>query len=860
MKVVSMLACRELLHPTFGKRAAPTQEPSMTKRRAAEAPSWKPEDHDVYLRKLLGAKPEMTLPDLSEAIARDHDVVIERNGMGYFRLQKWLQTMRSTNQSRRQLTDYYTEWVQEQRRAQPHLSGTDLFKRLSCTGLNIDRLTFKSWWDHLPPPPEPMNESSATVDDAPQPMDEARGSDETETPISEAAFSEYNEVVWACFTKNPHLGAAAMATKLRPAIGVVSTQVMGQWLAKAQKEPLDLERLRCYRESIEEFMSSHPDWTQPKVLRFLAEDYNVQVPHQTLWRLVQEIEAPEGMSTLTGKQLPDYGDYLLQLLEETPTMGPVQLLRNMQKDKHVTTTIHIMRRWRTDNLPASGCRRVPCAHIASEYWTSILSLSPAISHGEVKERLAKDLKVWCYDCNLKQFCTNWKRDSKARVSVQRHWQTALDKQFHVTSVLSNPKRVPVTAPSQVFRYWTYLVSWAVCQNCGRKKAASWRTPTRSNGTWQLIYPDISNGCTCAHHAFWQQSCPKQPYEIEDSLMPLRRFKGKEVYVSPERRHWPVYNPATGDNGEYVNHGHYKNVDSTVEETRESLLNLSKEEAWALAPIRIFIDMKPERGKKTQARTYTMKKWGISRAEWVPHKISDNLLSRKVKAAYKWLLENNATYKEWIEEHDIALNSISQMDKPKYWIRTSTLLLHMDGVEVAAFPLLYPRPSFGDTDLRKRKCLEESAENSIVTSHMRKLISSCTGYMLRPELTFLIHDIAMARRLTKAIKVSEQRNFSAEIATDHYTDSEAYWRHEQDISCDMVRQMARWSEVPSTDPMGNKIYEFCNDPLGKKCMAFPNFFITIAPAEWLFPLPSWLQQMVANDRLSNVSGMVALLGT
>jgi hypothetical protein len=77
---------------------------------------------------------------------------------------------------------------------------------------------------------------------------------------------------------------------------------------------------------------------------------------------------------------------------------------------------------------------------------------------------------------------------------------------------------------------------------------------------------------------------------------------------------------------------------------------------------------------------------------------------------------------------------------------------------------------------------------------------------------------------------------------------------------MVRQMARWSEVPSTDPMGNKIYEFCNDPLGKKCMAFPNFFITIAPAEWLFPLPSWLQQMVANDRLSNVSGMVALLGT
>ena len=198
------------------------------------------------------------------------------------------------------------------------------------------------------------------------------------------------------------------------------------------------------------------------------------------------------------------------------------------------------------------------------------------------------------------------------------------------------------------------------------------------------------------------------------------------------------------------------------------------------------------------------------------------------------------------------------------IRTSTLLLHMDGVEVAAFPILYPRPSFGDTNMRERGCLQEGAENSIVTSHMRKLLSSCTGYMLQPRLTFLIHDIAMARRLTAAIHVSEQKGFSAEVATDHYTDSEAYWRHEQNISCDMVRQMARWCEVAppadskkTIDPMWHRIYDFCNDPLRPTSVAFPNFFITIAPAEWLFPLPCWLQELVANGRLSDVSGMVAL---
>ena len=94
---------------------------------------------------------------------------------------------------------------------------------LSGTGLRIARMTFERWLADLPLPPEPMDESSATVGPAPQPMDEATGSEMPETPMSEAAFSECSDVVWACFMKNPHLGAAAMATKLRPAINVVPT-------------------------------------------------------------------------------------------------------------------------------------------------------------------------------------------------------------------------------------------------------------------------------------------------------------------------------------------------------------------------------------------------------------------------------------------------------------------------------------------------------------------------------------------------------------------------------------------------------------------------------------------------------------
>ena len=38
------------------------------------------------------------------------------------------------------------------------------------------------------------------------------------------------------------------------------------------------------------------------------------------------------------------------------------------------------------------------------------------------------------------------------------------------------------------------------------------------------------------------------------------------------------------------------------------------------------------------------------------------------------------------------------------------------------------------------------------------------------------------------KVAERQNISAEVVSDHYVGSEAYWRHEQDISQDVVRIM------------------------------------------------------------------------
>ena len=73
-------------------------------------------------------------------------------------------------------------------------------------------------------------------------------------------------------------------------------------------------------------------------------------------------------------------------------------------------------------------------------------------------------------------------------------------------------------------------------------------------------------------------------------------------------------------------------------------------------------------------------------------------------------------------------------------------------------------------------------------------------------------------------------------------------------------MARKCDVePEPDDAGENrdLYDHCNNPLKKEKLAFPNFFITIAPAEWTFPLPAWLRDMEAAGKLSEVSGAVAL---
>ena len=61
------------------------------------------------------------------------------------------------------------------------------------------------------------------------------------------------------------------------------------------------------------------------------------------------------------------------------------------------------------------------------------------------------------------------------------------------------------------------------------------------------------------------------------LSPSPSLKGVDVFVNPERRHWPVWGGT-----DYVNALSYEDASSTND--RESLLDIDRESAWALAPI------------------------------------------------------------------------------------------------------------------------------------------------------------------------------------------------------------------------------------------------------------------------------------
>ena len=170
------------------------------------------------------------------------------------------------------------------------------------------------------------------------------------------------------------------------------------------------------------------------------------------------------------------------------------------------------------------------------------------------------------------------------------------------------------------------------------------------------------------------------------------------------------------------------------------------------------------------------------------------MSAKAKAARLWLYESNMTYRHFYEMHRSILKSYKNGDRADLYEKTSNLLDNrsMHGLEVAAWPLLYPWARYGDTDIRTRLVGggsgKESQHYSGKQSYIRKLLSRCKAYEQEVGLIFYLHDVFFARMLLSKMTVADNHGVTPDITADSSIQSESYWRHEQDIIADIVRQM------------------------------------------------------------------------
>ena len=306
------------------------------------------------------------------------------------------------------------------------------------------------------------------------------------------------------------------------------------------------------------------------------------------------------------------------------------------------------------------------------------------------------------------------------------------------------------------------------------------------------------------------------------------------------------------------------MDAKDVDDKLSMLLLSKDEAAALSIVLLDCVCHKQEGKNKGSPVVNYKKASVVRAEWKRRRVWDGLPTARARAAYRWLVKENVTYRKFIERHDEKLQEAAGKADYPFYIPTAELLLRSAGIEVAARPVLYPRRAYGDSDIRERLGgyrIKEAQRPQPKASYLRKCLSPCAAYHQDLMLIFLLYDIGTARQIMGTIALAEQRKLTPDVLMDNKSSSESYWRHEQDILCDVVRGMAERCEDQAKEP---ELYAYNHDSLHPgRSLAFPNLFITIAPGEWSFLLhnPLFQRFKCARDggvkRLTDITGPLAL---
>ena len=166
---------------------------------------------------------------------------------------------------------------------------------------------------------------------------------------------------------------------------------------------------------------------------------------------------------------------------------------------------------------------------------------------------------------------------------------------------------------------------------------------------------------------------------------------------------------------------------------------------------------------------------------------------------------------------------------------------MVGIECAMFPVLYPTTDFTDTGIREHYEHEHNDDTnrvvSIGLSFTRKALSSVRVYAEQRDLPFFLYEKYLAAKFFTAQCRAQRMGVTGDVMARDSQASCGYWEIVQDALADVVRVMLGRCFDAEKYPC---LASHCRNLRGELWVcAFPNLFVTVAPAEWKFPRPYFL---------------------
>ena len=267
-----------------------------------------------------------------------------------------------------------------------------------------------------------------------------------------------------------------------------------------------------------------------------------------------------------------------------------------------------------------------------------------------------------------------------------------------------------------------------------------------------------------------------------------------------------------------------------------MLELTELEQRALQVVCLRTDVKRE--VYGAGHQMNWKKVGLSRAYYKELRVCEaNMPTERCCAALRFLLEHNPFYRVFHGEQQRRLDAGASLN-----VSSFDLFIKQSGIECAMFPHLYPTADFSDTGIMEHY-QHTYADNtnrlvSIGYSWTRKVLSSVRVYAEQRDLAFFLYEKSLAMKYFSAHALGQRRGITGDVLARDSQMSAGYWEIVQSSLADLVRIML----LRCYDRENHReLYTHVRGLRGQVWLcAYPNLFITIAPAEWRFPLPYFIQ--------------------